>query len=69
VLEFTVGTGGEGAGSAQFTQATPDAIRSFIAIGFLEMGIRGRSIDYRFVDQTGHVRDQVRQSVPGMPAG
>jgi hypothetical protein len=69
VLQFTVGTGGEGAGSAQFTQATPDAIRSFIAIGFLEVGIHGHTIDYRFIDQGGRVRDQVRQTVPDMPSG
>jgi hypothetical protein len=69
VLEFTVGTGGEGAGSAQYTRATPDAIRSFIAIGFLEIGIHGHTIDYRFIDQSGRVRDRVRQTVPGMSTG
>jgi hypothetical protein len=69
VLEFTVGTGGEGAGSVQFTQPTPDAIRSFIAIGFLEISIHGHTIEYRFIDQTGRVRDAVRETVPGMTAG
>lgn len=67
VLEFTLGTGGEGAGGAQYTRATPDAIRSFIAYGFLEIAIHGGSIEYRFIDQTGRVRDQVRQAVPAVP--
>jgi len=69
VLEFTLGTGGEGPGSAQYTQATPDAIRSFIAYGFLEIHIHGRSITYRFIDQTGRVRDHVLQHVPRMTRG
>jgi hypothetical protein len=63
VLEFTVGTGGEGPGSAQFTKATPDAIVSFIAYGFLEIDLHGRTIDYRFIDESGRVRDQVRRSI------
>jgi hypothetical protein len=61
VLGFTVGTGGEGAGSAQFTRASADAIRSLIAIGFLEVAIHGRTIDYHFIDESGRVRDQARQ--------
>ena len=65
VLEFTLGTGGEGPGSPQFTKATPDAIVSFIAYGFLEIQIHGHSIAYRFVDQAGRVRDQVLGTVPG----
>jgi hypothetical protein len=69
VLQFTLGTGGQGPGGAQFTRATPDAIVSFLAYGFLEIRIQGRSVDYRFVDQTGRVRDQVLGTVPGMPRG
>ena len=41
VLQFTVGTGGEGAGNAAYTLATPDAIVSFIAYGYLRIGIAG----------------------------
>jgi hypothetical protein len=65
VLEFTVGTGGEGPGSAQFTRPTPDAIVSLQAYGFLEIDIHGTSIAYRFVDQSGRVRDHVAQRIPG----
>lgn len=64
VLQFTLGTGGEGPGSAQFTQATPDALVSFIAYGFLQIDVGGGRIDYRFVDETGDVRDEVRQTFP-----
>lgn len=63
VLEFTIGTGGEGPGSAQYTKATPDAIVSFIAYGFLEIDLRGSSIDYRFIDESGRVRDEVKRAV------
>jgi hypothetical protein len=63
VLEFTVGTGGEGAGSAQYTKATPDAIVSFIAYGFLEIDLRGDTIDYRFIDDAGRVRDHVQRPI------
>jgi hypothetical protein len=65
VLQFTLGTGGEGPGSPQFTRATPDAIVSFLAYGFLEIRIHAGSVAYRFVDQAGRVRDQVLQPIPG----
>jgi hypothetical protein len=64
VLQFTLGTGGEGPGSAQYTQATPDALVSFIAYGFLQIDVGGGRIDYRFVDESGDVRDEVRRTVP-----
>ena len=63
VLEFTIGTGGEGAGSAQYTQRTPDAIVSFIAYGFLEIDVHGGTIAYRFVDDSGRVRDHVERPI------
>ncbi len=69
VLEFTVGTGGEGAGSAQFTPATPGAIRSLIAYGFLEIRIDGATVDYQFVNDTGRVLDRYRQRLSGAPGG
>ena len=69
VLQFTLGTGGEGPGGAQFTRPTPDAIVSFLAYGFLDIEIHGHSIAYRFIDQTGRVRDQVVRTLPGAPGG
>ncbi len=42
---------------------SPDALRSFIAYGFLHIRIAGHSIGYRFVDEAGRIRDQVRQRV------
>jgi hypothetical protein len=59
VLQFTLGTGGEGPGGAQFTQPTPDAIVSFLAYGFLQIDIARGHITYRFVDERGRVRDTV----------
>jgi hypothetical protein len=64
VLQFTVGTGGEGAGSAAYTRATADAIVSFIAYGYLRIGIAGDRISYQFIDQSGRVRDHLEQTVP-----
>jgi hypothetical protein len=64
ILQFTVGTGGEGPGSAAFTQPTSDAIVSIQAYGFLEIDVRGSTIVYRFVDDRGRTRDSVRQRVP-----
>jgi hypothetical protein len=63
VLELTVGTGGEGPGGKQFTKATPDAIVSLLDYGFLQIDIHGATIDYRFIDETGRVRDSVRRPV------
>jgi hypothetical protein len=63
VLEFTVGTGGEGPGGAGFTQATPDAQVSFLAYGFLRIDIQGNRIRYDFIDQRGEVRDRVQRNI------
>ncbi len=63
VLEFTIGTGGEGPGDEANTQATPDAQVSFLAYGFLRIGIDGAHISYRFVDDHGRVRDQIERSI------
>ncbi len=63
VLQFTVGTGGEGPGDEANTRATPDAIRSFIAYGFLRIGIAGNRISYQFIDEQGQVRDQVERRI------
>jgi len=67
ILQFTLGTGGEGPGSAGFTQPTPDAKVSFLAYGFLRIDIHDGTIDYRFIDQQGHVRDHVTRTIPRDP--
>jgi hypothetical protein len=61
VLQFTLGTGGEGPGGAQFTRPTPDALRSFLAFGFLQIDVHAGRVGYTFVDDRGGVRDAVRQ--------
>ena len=63
VLEFTVGTGGEGPGNAANTRASPDAQVSFIAYGFLRIAIDGSRIGYQFVDESGRVRDRVERRI------
>jgi hypothetical protein len=65
VLEFTVGTGGEGPGSAAFTRRTPDALYSSLAYGFLRISIAGSGIRYAFVDEGGHVLDRASQHLGG----
>ncbi len=63
VLQFTVGTGGEGPGDEANTKATPDALKSFIAYGFLRIRIAGNRIGYQFIDEQGQVRDRVERSI------
>jgi hypothetical protein len=65
VLEFTVGTGGEGPGSAAFTRPTSDALYSSLAYGFLRISIAGSGIRYAFIDERGRVLDQVSQRLEG----
>jgi hypothetical protein len=65
VLQFTVGTGGEGPGDTAHTLATPDALVSLIAYGYLRIGIAGDRISYQFIDQSGRVRDRVQRTIPG----
>ncbi|HEX5261498.1 MAG TPA: hypothetical protein VFW18_08465 [Gaiellales bacterium] len=64
ILQFTVGTGGEGPGSTAFTRPTADAIVSLQAYGFLEIDVHGSTIAYRFVDDRGRTRDAVRERIP-----
>jgi hypothetical protein len=63
VLELTVGTGGEVAGSARFTPVTPGAARSLLAYGFLRVDIAGSRIRYRFVNERGQVLDRASAAV------
>jgi hypothetical protein len=65
VLQFTIGTGGEGPGNPAYTLATPDALVSFIAYGYLRVGIAGDRISYQFIDQSGRVRDSVERTIQG----
>jgi hypothetical protein len=65
MLEFTTGTGGEGAGSAAFTRRTPDALYSSLAYGFLRISIAGNRVGYAFVDERGRVLDHVSQRIDG----
>jgi hypothetical protein len=57
IPEFTVGTSGEGPGSAEFTKATPGAARSLLDYGSLLVDVASSSIRYRFVDERGRVLD------------
>jgi hypothetical protein len=63
VLQFTIGTGGEGPGDTAHTLATPDALVSLIAYGYLRIGIAGDRISYQFIDQSGRVRDSVERTI------
>jgi hypothetical protein len=63
VLEFTVGTGGEGAGDAVHTRASPGAQRSLLAYGFLRIEITRTRITYLFVDQSGRIRDRAERAI------
>jgi hypothetical protein len=65
VLQFTVGTGGEGPGARLATLPTPDALVSFIAYGYLRIGIQGNRISYQFIDESGRVRDRVERAIQG----
>jgi hypothetical protein len=58
VLQFTVGTGGEGPGQAEFTKPSPDARISLLDYGFLRVDVRRSGIRYRFVDERGRVLDR-----------
>jgi hypothetical protein len=61
VLQFTVGTGGEGAGSERFTQPSPDALVSRLDFGSLRVDAGPDGVRYSFVDQRGRVLDSVRR--------
>ena len=58
IPEFTVGTGGEGAGSAEFTKATPGAAVSLLDYGSLMVDVASGRIDFAFVDERGRVLDR-----------
>ncbi|MGZ8693004.1 MAG: hypothetical protein ACXWZT_09755, partial [Gaiellaceae bacterium] len=65
VLQFVVGTGGQGAGDERFTLATPDAVTSLLDFGALRVRVAAGGVDYRFVDERGRVLDRYRNSLTG----
>ena len=59
VLEFTVGTGGEGPGNLEFTKASPDALKSLLDFGALRVDVAGGTArSYAFIDERGRVLDR-----------
>ncbi|MGZ4480931.1 MAG: metallophosphoesterase family protein [Gaiellales bacterium] len=68
VLEFTVGTGGEVAGSAQYTPATPGAQVSLLTYGFLLIRVTRDHVDYRFINERGQFLDHAQQRVTLSPS-
>jgi hypothetical protein len=67
VLEFTVGTGGEVAGSPQFTPATPGAQVSLLTYGFLRIDVSPNHVAYHFINDSGKVLDHTREPVASAP--
>jgi hypothetical protein len=65
VLEFTVGTSGEGPGAAEFTRATAGAAVSRLDFGLLRVTVTTGGVEYRFVDQRGRVLDQATGTLAG----
>jgi hypothetical protein len=58
VLQFTVGTGGQGPGDENFTKASLDAKVSLLDYGLLRVDASARGVQYRFVDERGRVLDR-----------
>jgi Calcineurin-like phosphoesterase len=65
VLEFTVGTSGEGPGAAEFTRATAGAAVSRLDYGLLRVTVTADGVEYRFVDQRGRVLDHATGTLVG----
>jgi hypothetical protein len=63
VLQFVVGTGGEGPGDERFTRATPDAETSLLDYGALRVAVDAQGVQYRFVDERGRVLDRARSGL------
>ena len=57
IPEFVVGTGGEGAGAAEFTKRSPDAVVSLLDYGSLRVSVTATGITYQFIDERGRVLD------------
>jgi hypothetical protein len=65
VLQFVVGTGGQGAGDERFARATPDAVTSLTDFGALRVRVGAGGVQYRFVDERGRVLDRFRSTLRG----
>jgi hypothetical protein len=63
VLQFVVGTGGEGPGDERFTRATPDAETSLLDYGALRVVVAEGGVRYHFVDERGRVLDRARSAL------
>jgi hypothetical protein len=64
VPQFTVGTGGEGPGAAEFTKATPGAAVSLLDYGSLLVDVSGSEVRFTYVDERGRVRDHWSEPRP-----
>jgi tartrate-resistant acid phosphatase type 5 len=64
VPEFVVGTSGEGAGAAEFTRRSPDAIVSLLNFGSLRVEVTATGIHYQFIDERGRVLDRFSTGTP-----
>jgi len=58
VQTFTVGTGGQGPGEAEFTARSPGADVSLLDYGALRVDVSGNDVRALFVDERGRVLDR-----------
>ncbi|MDX6591291.1 MAG: tartrate-resistant acid phosphatase type 5 [Gaiellales bacterium] len=65
VLQFTVGTSGQGAGNEDFTLATPGAESSLLDYGLLRVQVTPEGASYVFVDERGRVLDRDTRGLSG----
>jgi hypothetical protein len=61
VLQFTVGTSGQGPGDLEFTEASVDAEVSLLDYGHLQVTAGAGGVEYAFLDERGRVLDRTRR--------
>jgi hypothetical protein len=61
VLNFTVGTGGQGPGDLEFTPETADSDVSLLDFGFLRVEAGEDAVRYAFIDERGQVLDRLER--------
>jgi len=66
LLQFTVGTAGQGAGDEDFTLPTPGADPSLLDYGHLRVQVTAEGVAYVFVDERGRVLDRSRSRLSGL---
>jgi hypothetical protein len=66
VLQYTVGTSGQGAGNEEFTLATPGAKFSSLDYGLLRVRLTPDGVTYLFVDERGRVLDRSTGGLTGV---